>query len=359
MVSGACSTSMKYLYLRLFCHTHHLRVLSPLATGFGRRLAVVLPALCLMACLSTAKADQPTAPAPDNNSHIKGMWVWHSQFIFDPAQRQDMLAFCDRQGINLLLVQVHYDKQADPIVIKNPQAYIDLVQEAHERRIRIEALDGEKSMAQSHNQPKTFAILHAILDLHAQMPKGKGFAGVHYDIEPYILDEWSDPAQRTVILQDLLTYYDKAKQVIREADPELTLACDIPFWFDTQKTEDGLPMAVEYAGTTKPAQQHIQDICDYIGIMSYRRDAVGPNSITGVVQDELAYAKRIGKGVCASVETVPYPEVPTISFHGQPASLFNERFAQAWQTLEPEPGFAGMLIHCYPNVRELIEPDAD
>ena len=73
----------------------------------------------------------------------------------------------------------------------------------------------------------------------------------------------------------------------------------------------------------------------------------------------MAYAKRIGKGICAAVETVPYPDVPTISFFGQPASLFNERFAQARRTLENEPGFAGMLIHCYPNVRELIEPETD
>ena len=90
--------------------------------------------------------------------------------------------------------------------------------------------------------------------------------------------------------------------------------------------------------------------------MSYRREAVGPNSITGLVADELAYAKTIGKVICPAVETGEYPAVPTISFYGQPASVFKENFSLAWETLEDEPGFGGMLIHCYPYIRDILEP---
>ena len=134
-------------------------------------------------------------------------------------------------------------------------------------------------------------------------------------------------------MKDLLDYYDQAGERIHRFDPDMTLSCDIPFWFDTPTSEDGLPLAVRFAGQTKPIQQHIQDLCDYVGIMSYRREAVGPNSITALVADELAYAKQIGKVICPAVENGEYPPVPTISFYGQPASRFEKNFSLAWKSV--------------------------
>ncbi len=326
----------------------------------GLALALTL-ALAASACGGESTAtphDSATSSAMPtwSDGPIKGMWVWHEDWILDTQGQDELLGFCQRYGINLLLVQIHYPKDSDPPVISQPKRYVELIAKAADLGIRVEALDGEKSMALAENQPHTLAVLKAILALNQTMPQGKRFSGVHYDIEPYLLADWSDPERRTVILKDLLDYYAQAGGLIHRFDPDMTLSCDIPFWFDTQTSEDGLPLAVEFAGQTKPVQQHIQDLCDYIGIMSYRREAVGPNSITGLVADELAYARQIGKVVLPAVETGEYPPVPTISFHGQPASLFNKNFSLAWQTLENDPGFGGMLIHCYPYIRDILEP---
>ncbi len=323
-------------------------------------LALTL-ALAACTCLGESTPGQSDAASPSvqpngDGSPIKGMWVWSERYVFDLDQQDELLAFCQRHSINRLLVQIHYAPESHPPAINQPQRYVELIAKAADQGIRVEALDGEKSMALAKNQPRTLAVLQAILDLNQTMPPGKRFTGVHYDIEPYLLEQWSDPQRRVVIMQDLLNYYAQAGERIHQSAPGMTLSCDIPFWFDTQTSEDGLPLAVEFAGQTKPVQQHIQDLCDYVGIMSYRREAVGPNSITGLVADELAYAKKIGKTICPAVETGEYPAVPTISFHGQPASVFNESFSLAWQTLEDEPGFGGMLIHCYPYIRDLVEP---
>ena len=320
-------------------------------------------ALGFVACADAGEAadtrsNESDTPAMTMDQPIKGMWVWSGQYIFQSDQQDELLAFCQRHGINRLLLQVHYASSSDPPVIEQPQRYAELIAKAARLGIGVEALDGEKSMGLSENQPRTLAVLDAILELNKSLPEGSRFVGVHYDIEPYLLEDWSVAVRRPVIIKDLLDYYVLAKERIRAADPEMTLSCDIPFWFDTQTSEDGLPLAVEFAGEIKPAQQHIQDICDYIGIMSYRRNAVGPNSITALVADERAYAAKIGKTVCAAVETGEYPAVPTISFYGQPASVFKDNFSLAWQTLENEPGFGGMLIHCYPFVRDILEPGA-
>jgi len=299
--------------------------------------------------VSTAQSDGPT----------KGMWVWHEDWILNPQGQDKMLDFCQRHNINLLLVQIHYPKNISPTAITQPQRYVELIAKAADLGIRVEALDGDKSMALAENQSSTLDVLEAILKLNQTMPKGKRFSGVHYDIEPYLLEDWSDPDRREVILKDLLDYYAQAGERIHRFDPDMTLSCDIPFWFDTPTSEDGLPLAVQFAGKIKPVQQHIQDLCDYVGIMSYRREAVGPNSITNLVTDELAYAKQIGKMIYPAVETVEYPPLPKISFHGQPASVFNEKFSLAWKSLEDQPGFGGMLIHCYPNIQDILEPDTE
>jgi len=297
-----------------------------------------------------------TAEAVDQaDTPIKGMWVWHPDHFKDAPSRNELLGFCQSQGINRLLVQVHYKGSGKTLAIAHTQAFASLISEAGEFGIKIEALDGEKSMATAENQPETLNKLSAILAFNQSRPEGKRLSGIHYDIEPYLMKAWSDPAQRPTIMKDLLDYYSQALQIIHEADPQMTLACDIPFWFDMPASDDGVSMTLEYNGQTKPIQQHIQDICDYVGIMSYRRDAVGPNSITDISKEEVAYAESIGKVVCPAVETVPYPEVPTISFHGLSAEFFTASFEQAWQAMSDKPGFGGMLIHCYPNVKELLE----
>ncbi len=319
-------------------------------------LAFTATAIAMAGEAAETQKNSSATPGETAGQPIKGMWVWSGQYIFEPDQQDQLLGFCQRHHINRLLVQVHYSPSSVPPVIEQPQRYAELIAKATGMGIQVEALDGEKSMALSENQPRTLAVLDAILELNKSLPEGKRFVGVHYDIEPYLLEDWSDAKRRTVILKDLLDYYALAKERIRESGVDMTLSCDIPFWFDTPTSEDGLPLAVAFAGQTKPVQQHVQDICDYIGIMSYRREAVGPNSITGLVTDERAYAAKIGKTICAAVETGEYPAVPTISFYGQPASVFKENFSLAWQTLEHEPGFGGMLIHCYPFVRDILEP---
>jgi hypothetical protein len=324
----------------------------------GLALALALAAGVCVGETTVARSDIPASSVlpTEGDRPIKGMWIWNADLILNTREQDELLGFCQRQGINWLLVQIHYAPGSETPEVTQPQRYVELVAKAADLGIRVEALDGEKSMALAENRPRSLAALQAILDLNQTMPPGKRFVGVHYDILPYLLEGWSAPQRRVVILQDLLNFYAQAGVLVHEFDPDMLLSCDIPFWYDRETSEDGLPLAVEFAGQTKPAQQHIQDLCDYVGIMSYRREAVGPNSITGLAADELAYAGKIGKVICPAVETAEYQDTPAITFHGQPASLFNQNFSRAWKAIEDEPGFGGMLIHCYPYIRDILEP---
>ncbi|WP_145444580.1 hypothetical protein [Mucisphaera calidilacus] len=284
---------------------------------------------------------------------IQGLWVWHSEWYVDDDYRAEMLAFARQHGYNLLMVQVHLDESSGKPELAYPDAFRRLIIEASALGVSVEALDGDKDMAMRRNWPRTFAILDLILDFNASLPEGSRLAGVHYDIEPYIKPAWRESqASRDQIMLDLLAYYDQARARIEASQQNLTLAADIPFWYDS-KIELGDSCIITYRGETKNLHQHIQDICDYIGIMSYRRRAVGQNSVVSVIENELVYAEEIGKFVLASLETIELADTPQITFHGMGSEAFWTTHHEVVRRLKDRPGFGGMLSHSYRGMRDL------
>ncbi|WP_428387026.1 hypothetical protein [Mucisphaera sp.] len=314
-------------------------------TSLALTAALLLVLVCLTP-LAVTKAEPVQRP-------IQGLWVWHHEWYVDDAYRAEMFRFAQEHGYNLLMVQVHLDESSGRPELAYPNEFRTLIIEAAELGISVEALDGEKDMAMQRNWPRTFAILDLILDFNASLPEGSKLAGIHYDIEPYIKPEWRESqAVRDQIMLDLLAYFDQAKARIEASQQNLTLAADIPFWYDS-KTEEGDSCIITYRGETKNLHKHIQDICDYIGIMSYRQRAVGPNSVTSVVENELAYAEEIGKFILASLETVELTDTPQITFYGMSPEAFWNTHHEVVRTLEGRPGFGGMLSHSYRGMRDL------
>lgn len=288
-------------------------------------------------------------------ANVQGMWVWRDSWINTDQAQDELLDFCDKYGFNRLLVQIHDVKEAPVYTIRYPKELTRLVREAGKRGIAVEALDGARDMALAENQAKTLAILDAIIDLNQSMPKGERFVGIHYDIEPYLLDGWKQAGEsRRVIMHDLLDYYALARKKLQDRGSDMLLASDIPMWYD-RKTDPDDNCILEYHGVTKNLYQHILDVCDYVGIMSYRQHAVGPNSIAEHVADELAYAESIGKTICASMETIEIKDTPQITFYGTSAELFWEQLNLVKKEYGNRPGFAGILVHCYRGTRELLD----
>lgn len=333
-------------------------------------LSCVVAGLLAFSALGSACAQaQPPAPAadtaaaqprpPQDPEGIQGMWVWQERWVNDAQQRADLVAFCEKWGINRLLVQIHLDKAHDAPTIKYPEGLASLIAQAAEHGIAVEALDGAADMAMQANQARTMRILDTILAFNATLPEGKRFAGIHYDIEPYIMPEWkAGGEQRQVIMHDLLSYYQQVREKLDREAPDFVLAADIPFWYDSKTSGDDSCM-IEFNGQRKNLHQHIQDLCDYIGIMSYRRHAVGSNSVVQHVQAELDYAEQIGKTVCPALETIELKDVPQITFFGTSPAEFWTQHNLVRETLNDRPGFGGMLTHSYRGLRDLLGQDQE
>ena len=161
-----------------------------------------------------------------------GMWVWQREYVVDLWERTLMLDFCRSHGIGSIFVQVHFDKtEQDNYVFADPQAWHDLLVMANALGIRVEALDGAGDMAFAVNRADTVSRLEAVLDFHLAQPENARFAGIHYDIEPYTTPRWKSGEQREVAVE-LLGTLSELRKIVSEADPSLTFANDIPFWYD-------------------------------------------------------------------------------------------------------------------------------
>lgn len=339
----------------------------------GLRIAL---AVFLVTAIGTAMADTPQPldstgisrePIP---SGIQGMWVWSPNWIsagqgaglkrYNPdwistkKVQDELLDFCERFGFNRIFVQIHPDSQTADYTIKYPKELTLLVAEATARGIAVEALDGHHSMGLAKNHARTLEKLAAIIDLNQSMPEGKRFVGMHYDIEPYLGEPWkASQESRDIVMVDLLAFYVKARQMLNDRGSKMTLASDIPMWYDT-KTAEGNHCIVTFQGQTKNLHQHIQDLCDYVGIMSYRQHALGHNSASFHIANELAYAETIGKKICAALETIELKDTPHITFYEKTPGEFWEQVNLLNQHHADRPGYGGVFLHSYRGLRDLL-----
>ena len=277
-----------------------------------------------------------------------GMWVWHEKWISSEAAQDEVLAFCKKHGINLLHVQMHFDpgslKRGEP-ELKYPELLRRFVDRASYLGVKVEALDGAAEMALAVNRASVLATVDTILAFNKTLPHGVSLSGIHFDVEPYLLPEWKTSDRHAVMYQNLELYEAVALKLKLDA-PNLTLSASIPFWYDERTTPDD-SCILEYGGQRKNFHEHIQDLTDYVVIMSYRREAIGEDSIAKHIEVERAYAEWTGKVVCAGMETLEIEERPEVSFHGLPPAEFWFQREKLEGALSHQGGYRGVVVHSY------------
>ncbi len=315
--------------------------------------------LALSASADNAVASCPTAAAgkyADSASSSLlapgadiGMWVWREEQVTNPQERQALIAFCQKFGITRIFVQVRFDKDGQGYRLSTPEAWSALLSAAHKAGVKVEALDGAGEMGFAENLDDTLARLDALLAFQLKQPADARFSGVHYDIEPYVTTRWKQ-GDKTQVLLELLDTMTEIRASVQAADPSMTIAHDIPFWYSGRSE-----FLIEYNGTTKGVDEHIQDMSDFMGIMSYRTHMTGHNSTSDIGKEELDYAGRTDKKVYLSIETVPLDETPQITFHDRDPVLLVEAIRELNAHQQGTPGYGGIFLHCYRTARPMLE----
>ena len=316
--------------------------------GNQPRSTVKAPAFILIICLLVSTLGMPLSLNAEQRKGL-GMWVWSSSSFLTQEARQQLVEFSVKHRITHLDVHVKMTHDSIKPALKDAEAFKDLIALAGEHNITTAALRGNPKMFFSENHERTLRELRAIVAFSETLPEDTLFKGIKYDVEPYCTKEWK--AEGTPVypmIHDYLTLLRKARSVLEKEAPGFWLAVDTPFWWDKDR------FALEFEGKRKPFNEHVQDLTDFITIMSYRRSS---QKILDCVESERRYAQRIKKVIFPSLETVQLERDPHVSFWGVPNEEFWEVVPELLEAANRDPAIGGVMIHCYRSLFEKLNND--
>lgn len=308
-----------------------------------RPMLMTLTAL-LACCALRAGMAQAAGPAP------RAIWTWESEsyaMLEREPEAQAAIAFLQAKGIQTIYLYADA-YQGRNLIASRPQLVRRFIQRLHQSGLRAYALLGsaylhtERYVLPPHHA-EAVAMVQRVLDYNAKAAPDERFDGINLDIEPHILPQWG--GQRLALLAGFLDMSRAIMAAKRQSGQTLPIGPAIPFWLDG--------MALEWQGRRKPANEHVQDVYDYVALMDYRDHALGPDGIVSHGADEIAYGKAIGRPVWLGIETLPN-ELKKVSFeHLREADLERE-LGLAQRSFEDNPAFGGFVIHHYSQYRRWL-----
>lgn len=201
----------------------------------------------------------------------------------------------------------------------------------------VELLFGASSWAltSGHATAVNYALQAAAAVSKMTGPKP---VGLHYDVEPYTLSQWSSDMNGTA--NQYLDLLEKLAPIAHGAGMQLSV--DIPFWYDGKLVTRG--------GVTRPLNQWIQDRVDRVVLMDYRDTA---SAIIAEAAAEVAYAAKIGGKVVIGVETMCGLSPTLITFCEEGQAALNSALTQAKAAYADKPTMTGFAVHHYGSYLDL------
>jgi hypothetical protein len=275
-----------------------------------------------------------------------GTWVWSASALATEEARQELVEFCRENCISHVDVHAKMSWDGETPALQAPAPLRDFILLAGGRQISTAIVRGDPRMFFLANHERARKELRAIISFSRTLPPGALLKGVKYDVEPYSTTEWkSGGTARESVVRDYLTFLREARSLLKEEAPGLWLAADIPFWWDRDE------FIVEFGGETKRLSEHVQDLTDFIVIMSYWRSA---QKVFASVERERDYAERTQKIVHPALETIQLKKDPHTSFWGLPAEDLWNTVKQLQERAVEDPALGGVMIHSYRGLREKL-----
>jgi hypothetical protein len=280
----------------------------------------------------------PAAPAPGATRSDRALWVWDTAAIIgSPTEQRALADFARRTRVTRLFLQLpDAEAQRGPSgeILLDESKWKPFLALLSGSGLAAHALVGSPSDAFPDQHKRVLATVQHVAAYNSAAAPGERFAGIHFDIEPYLL-----PGFRGARRQSIVTgYLDLLAETARRASiAGLEFGVDIPFWYDSPDDLTGELTLVEYRGVRRFASEHVIDLVDSVAVMTYRTSAYGADSIVALADGELRYARAKGKRVWIGFETTDLPDEDLIEFGGEPGRGLPTR-APADRTVVIEPG---------------------
>lgn len=283
----------------------------------------------------------------------KALWVWEAEtlrLLDDRAFETRVVRLLRAHGFRTLYLYADDYRGRNP-VLNERGAYRALLGRLHDAGLRVEALLGSFPLKTweyvlPERDLAARDMLQHVLDHNASAPARERFDGIHLDIEPYALDGWNDQT-RVELSRRFLVRSKEWVAMARRLGARFTIGAAIPFWYDG--------FEVEWEGSRKPMNAHVQDLYDYVAVMDYRNRAEGEDGIIAHAREEIAYGGRAGKPVVVGLETGEAEPAKVTFRHLGPRALAREMDATE-RAFARHTAFSGFAIHHLRSWLDLIDP---
>ena len=282
----------------------------------------------------------------------RAVWVWEADtFRLLDSEDQWNEAFTFLAKRNITTVYLYADEHRGRNTIRDePEKYRRLIAAFHGRGCKVYALLGSWYLKTPEyilpaRRVAAVRMFENVLRYDAGSAVGERFDGVNIDIEPYLLDDWSE--NRTLRATQYLDLAAEFMRLKRKFGDTLAVGPAMPFWFDG--IDD-----IAWRGKRQRLSEHVQDIYDYVAIMDYRNFAQGSDGIIAHAADELKYADRIGKTVVVGVETLR-TEPRKVTFYGMSHVAMEEQLRIAETEFSSHPSFSGFAVHHLGSYRMMTD----
>ena len=111
----------------------------------------------------------------------KGTWIWDSHII--KQDQEKIISFAKMKGVTSIYLQVNRD--IDPAI------YEGFIRKAKSEGIQVEALEGRPEWVYKSKQEDIRKFIAWVKTYNSSVGPEASFTGLHFDIEPYALSEWT------------------------------------------------------------------------------------------------------------------------------------------------------------------------
>lgn len=285
-----------------------------------KKVIAMLVVFCILATLLPVQLSNASA------SKVKATWLWNPYELV--SQSSEVLTFLQSNQVTDVFLQIDQDL--------SHTIYQSFIERASEQNINIHALDGAPTWATQKGSAEYQPLKNWLRTYQSLSTENQRFAGIHTDVEPYLLSEWNTSRQKTIL------YYQNSVKAFQNLAQELNIAfaADIPFWFNE------IPFHNKTYGKNL-LSDWVQINTDIVTIMAYRNFAEGPNGIIELSGDEINVAAKLGKNVVIGVETGYSEEGPHLSFYNHGQAVMEAELVKVNAAFNEFTSFQGVAIHHY------------
>ncbi|WP_110932823.1 copper amine oxidase N-terminal domain-containing protein [Paenibacillus bouchesdurhonensis] len=259
----------------------------------------------------------------------KGTWIWDTHII--KQDQAKIISFAKMKGVTSIYLQVNRD--IDPAI------YEDFIRKAKSEGILVEALEGRPEWVYKSGQEDIRKFIDWVKTYNSSVGPESSFTGLHFDIEPYALSEWTK-GNKTI----LESWMDNLRLIEKETKGSgLKISMDVPYWLNT----------VHVPGKDYSMSAWLLEKFDCLVIMNYRNHALGDNGIVENAQAMLREASTLRKEIVVAVETVKSKEGPRVSFYSMSNEVMQKELQSAHNQLARYASYAGFAIHDFEGWQEM------